>query len=122
MTKMIEHGTGAGRRVSFWCPGCDALMTVCPVRWNWNRDTERPTLSPSILQTIGPFPEGTKRAGQKDVCHCFVRDGQIEFCGDCTHDKRGTMPLVDIETMLDLTIDPDGALTYRRKDGKPWME
>jgi hypothetical protein len=43
-------------------------------------------------------------------------------CGDCTHDKRGTMPLVDIESMLDMTIDPDGALTYRRKDGKPWME
>lgn len=109
--KIIQHND----RISFWCPGCNGMMTVCPKRWNWNGDTERPTLSPSILQTCGPFPEDTKRAGQYDVCHCFVRDGNIEFCGDCTHDKRGTMPLPTIDSVIDLHTSEDGGIWWTRK-------
>ncbi|RPI80707.1 MAG: hypothetical protein EHM42_11750 [Planctomycetaceae bacterium] len=97
-------------RIAFWCPGCGTLMQVCPKRWNWNGDVDRPTLSPSILQTIGPFPDG-----HKEVCHCFVRDGNIEFCGDCTHDKRGVMPLPELESVIEIQRDPDGNLVWTRK-------
>jgi hypothetical protein len=84
-------------------------MTVDPVRWNWNGDIEKPTLSPSILQTAGPD-------GHKDICHCFVRDGVIEFCGDCTHSLTGkSMPLPDWNDVVNLTIEPDGRVWWTRK-------
>ena len=101
------------KRIGFWCPGCDTMMTVCPDRWNWNGDTDKPTLSPSILQTLGPFPDG-----RKEVCHCFVRDGQIEFLGDCTHDKRGVMPLPELESVIDLHTAEEGNVWWVRKESK----
>jgi hypothetical protein len=32
---------------------------------------------------------GKDGEGGKDVCHSFVRDGQIQFLGDCTHALKG---------------------------------
>jgi len=50
--------------------------------WTWNKDRERPTVSPSI-NVIGH-------------CHSFVRDGQIQFLADSKHDLAGkTVPLPD---------------------------
>ena len=103
--------------IGFWCPGCNRMKTVCPKRWHWNGDVDRPTLSPSILETCGPYPEGTKRAGQKDICHSFVRDGQIEFLGDCTHDKRGLMPLPELESLIEIHRHPDGMVWWTLKTG-----
>jgi hypothetical protein len=92
------------------------MMQVCPKRWHWNGDSEKPTLSPSILQTCGPYPEGSSRSGKTDVCHCFVRDGVIEFLGDCTHALAGkTMPLPEIESVIDLVVREDGGLSWTRK-------
>lgn len=115
--KILVHDVEP-KRISFWCPGCDAMMTVCPVRWNWNGDVDKPTLSPSILQRAGPYGElaPPEKVGKTDICHCFVRDGNIEFCGDCTHDKRGTMPLPELETVIDIRHEPDGRVWYVRKD------
>ena len=113
--KIVRVGQGEGERIAFWCPGCNAIMQVCPKRWNWNGDVDSPTLSPSILQTVGPYPEGSKRAGQKDICHCFVREGNIEFLGDCTHDKRGVMPLPELESILDIHRGPEGDIWWTRK-------
>lgn len=57
--------------------------------WTWNGDLERPTLSPSIL---------TRAPGVCDTCHCFVKDGQVEFLYDCTHPLAGqTLDLLDME-------------------------
>lgn len=109
--KSIVRKDGTGEeQISFWCPGCNDMKTVPSKRWNWNGDLEKPTLSPSILQRTGPFPDG-----HTDICHCFVKDGNIEFCGDCTHDKRGVMPLPNIEDIIDMTVLPDGGLTWTRK-------
>ena len=105
--KIVDFGQGEFRRIAFWCPGCNSVKTVCPVRWNWNGDVDRPTLSPSILQTLGPFPDG-----HKEICHCFVRDGQIEFLNDCTHDKRGVMPLPELESEIQWTVYPNGQLGW----------
>lgn len=111
MRKCFLTGTDENERLHFWCPGCDNVMTVCPKRWHWNGDTEKPTLSPSIKQTCGPFPDG-----HTDVCHCFVREGVIEFCGDCTHKLLNTsMPLPEIDTVIALHIENDGRVWWHRK-------
>jgi hypothetical protein len=52
--------------------------------WTFNGDTERPTLSPSLLLTYD-FGDERKRY----VCHSFVTDGRIQYLGDCTHPMAG---------------------------------
>jgi hypothetical protein len=42
---------------------------------------------------MGPDDTG----GRKTLCHYFIRDGKIEFCGDCPHELAGqTVPLPDV--------------------------
>lgn len=74
-------------RLHFWCPGCDEIhgISIAPGAWTWNGDAEHPTFSPSVLVTGG---------AQNGRCHSFVRDGNIQFLGDCTHALAGqTVPL-----------------------------
>jgi len=91
----------AGRRGAFRCPGCERDHSVSlgdGATWSWNGDTDRPTLSPSVLVTYngsdaGQMDDDGHRAPPA-VCHSFVRDGQIEFLTDCTHALAGqTVPL-----------------------------
>jgi hypothetical protein len=57
--------------------------------WGWNRDTEKPTITPSILTDGG---DGRPR------CHSYVTNGKIQFLHDCTHELAGrTLDLLDIE-------------------------
>lgn len=87
--------TGRGNMISFRCPGCNSTHTV-PIdhkngndcQWSWNGSLDRPTLSPSIVERVGPYEWGPRK-GQTTVCHSFVRDGMIQFLSDCTHDKAG---------------------------------
>jgi hypothetical protein len=86
-----------GKRLWLWCPGCDDLHcasvegTAQP-QWDWNGDTERPTISPSILVRY-PTPE----PHPNNVCHSFVRDGRWEFLTDSTHHLAGqTVDVVPI--------------------------
>ena len=78
-----------GRRLVFWCPGCEephmpSIEGAAP--WTWDGNRERPTLSPSILVTDG----------QGNRCHSFLRDGKLEFLTDCTHKMAGqTVALPD---------------------------
>lgn len=59
--------------------------------WEYNLNPEKPTLEPSILATAGPGW----------VCHSFVRDGRIQFLGDCTHSLAGqTVDLPEIKESL----------------------
>lgn len=72
-----------GGRLWFQCPGCEDLHCVSDA-WSWEwpvpDDTDRVTISPSILV------EG----GSENVrCHSFLRDGRWEFLGDCTHALAG---------------------------------
>lgn len=99
-----------GGRVSFWCPGCDEAHVIYvegPHAWSYNGNPDAPTFNPSVLVTgnyweppvtpenmeewkRSPWPQQQVR----HVCHSFVRDGQIQFLGDCTHALRGqTVPL-----------------------------
>lgn len=90
---------------SFWCPGCkcghafvvkwdpglaekmreDKLGTPT---WTFNGDQAKPTFGPSLL-----YREEYEGKVQR-VCHLYVKAGQIEFLGDCTHELRGkTVPM-----------------------------
>lgn len=86
-----NHDGATGVNHYFWCPGCDHIHGPNHT-WEYNGDPERPTFSPSVLVTGGS--SGT-------VCHSFVRDGRIEFLGDCTHALAGqTVDLPDVPEWL----------------------
>lgn len=78
-----------GDFVKFECPGCGRTKMV-PFRgehvllWDWNHDTEKPTISPSVLSR---WDEGEERT--KHCCHLNVTAGAIQFHGDCTHALKG---------------------------------
>ena len=86
------------------CPGCGTTHGIDD-RWQFNGDGERPTFSPSLLVRSGHYVTGQTReqcascsGGYKacGVCHSFIRDGKIQFLGDCTHALAGqTVDLPD---------------------------
>jgi Family of unknown function (DUF6527) len=62
-------------------------------QWDWNQDTERPTLSPSV-RTVWEGGDG-----KTIVCHSFIKDGMIEFLNDSTHSSAGVKDrTVNIQT------------------------
>lgn len=84
----------------FACPGCGephAIPTTGPKAWGFNGDVDRPTFTPSILVRSVKDPWGPVFDPTPTVCHSFVRDGCIEFLGDCTHPLAGqTVDLPDV--------------------------
>jgi len=92
MTLMEDIPTkGALKVVSdgflFLCPGCHTIHKVGKT-WQFNGDYDMPTFSPSVLVS---YPNESRL---DYCCHSFIRDGQIEFLGDCTHEMAGkTLPL-----------------------------
>ena len=90
-------GTDPHRRIVFWCPGCRSGHGVPvpphPQAWAWNGSLTAPTLAPSLLITYDGADAGKDKAPPA-VCHSYVRDGQIQFLGDCTHALANqTVPL-----------------------------
>jgi hypothetical protein len=94
----------------FLCPGCNKHHIVKVNNnedkkgWEWNRDIMFPTFTPSIkveyvkptsqglamLRLNLPLPPGQTRYPCTDeVCHSFVKDGNIEFLYDSTHRLAG---------------------------------
>jgi len=70
--------------IMWFCPGCGYLHAV-DKRWRFNNDFEKPTLSPSVLNHIPVSPNSVKELR----CHCYIRDGKIEFLNDCNHELVG---------------------------------
>lgn len=94
--------------IAIFCPGCDEAheISIAPGRWTFNGNLDSPTISPSILRRSGHFASHFKPgdncwctydaerpdspSGFKcSICHSFVRDGQIQFLGDCSHELVG---------------------------------
>lgn len=96
--------------LTFWCPGCDEVHSIrlTPAGWDWNQDVISPTLNPSVLVT--GYQSSTDAEHEKIMqgeqvprigmrCHSFVRDGNIQYLDDCTHDRKGqTIPLPELST------------------------
>lgn len=69
----------------FYCPacGCSHVFRVPP--WEFNGDYDKPTVKGSVLVNA----DLEKAAPGSIKCHLFVRDGKIEYLGDCTHGLAG---------------------------------
>lgn len=99
---LILDGFGPNRdqrAVRGWmifCPACGNEHIFGTYSWIFNNDYERPTFHGSILVK---GPRRRSRSDEEDKyyqCHSFVRDGNIEFLSDCTHELTGqTVPLED---------------------------
>lgn len=91
MAKVVR----AGLLLSFRCPGCEdehAISVEGPGAWKWNGSMDKPTFYPSVKVTWGGEAMG------RFCCHSWVKDGQIQFLGDCTHKLRGqTVDLPDLQ-------------------------
>lgn len=83
----------------FDCPGCQephVIPTTGPKAWGFNGSLDAPTFSPSILVQ---WRNHDGEAVHEHRCHSFVRDGRIEFLGDCGHALAGqTVELPPVET------------------------
>lgn len=85
----------AGRLVGyvFHCPGCGhghifyvahyGAAAELKSTWEFNGDLDRPTFSPSLLNTCPDHPDSAQRR-----CHLHVVDGEIRFAADCAHALR----------------------------------
>jgi Family of unknown function (DUF6527) len=99
MAKIAIVGQAAAK---FMCPGCEEEHTffyngrrwpVTGATWNWDGNTELPTISPSLNIYMGQTKDGKELR-----CHSVVTKGMIFFCGDCTHKLANqAVPLPDIE-------------------------
>lgn len=97
MAKVSVHISQDGKTIQYWfyCPGCKshhAFTTKSPgfnSPWTFDGNLEAPTFSPSLLCN-GDYPESR--------CHSFVRNGKIEFLGDCFYElKNQTVDLPDAD-------------------------
>ena len=91
MARLSAKLRSVGNGIGWWCPGCDGIHVLHRVNvsegWTWDGNVEAPTISPSVLVSGG---------GEGIVCHTFIKAGQIEFLGDCTHALKGrTVPIPD---------------------------
>lgn len=88
-----------------WCPGCNSGHEIDTVHrnswgavWTFNGDLERPSFTPSVNMQINP--KGHKHYQPEvasEVCHYFITDGRIIYCGDSTHALSGkTVDLPDL--------------------------
>lgn len=67
--------------LAFRCPGCNTVHRIDST-WAWNGDSEKPTVSPSIL-ILGGLD------GTKHICHSIIHSGRIHFLDDCEHMLAG---------------------------------
>lgn len=113
MAKCTFYSSPYYDSITFTCPGCghDHSAYVRASRdyieltrrngrtipiWQWNRDLEKPTITPSILFRTTEWNETEKI--RDVVCHSFVEDGNIRFLSDCTHELRNqTVPLPEVK-------------------------
>ena len=94
-----------------WCPGCGYGHEInvekpnsSGAKWTFNGNRYKPTFSPSInLQVNSKNHRHYNPEAKSSVCHYFIKDGMIQYLGDCTHSLKGqTVELPEV---------PDGKYT-----------
>lgn len=89
-----------GNDIIYKCPGCGwhSLPVKIGVKterfWEWNGDVDKPTISPSVKH----FYPGSVYKAHPNMpafcCHYHIKNGNIEFCNDCTHEHNSkTLPM-----------------------------
>ena len=104
MTETIKLRKIEGGGFTFYCLGCEEYHQI-GTQWEFNGDLVRPTFSPSYLTWLDPNPNANPKYDPKGKfrngfrCHSFIREGRIEYLGDCTHKLAGkTIDLPDWNT------------------------
>lgn len=87
---VLHFDEGSGNPV-FWCPGCEEVHVMYTetgaILWTFNGHLEKPTFTPSLLNT---------RPGTPYRCHVVVTNGVLDYCGDCSHALAGkSIPMVE---------------------------
>jgi|SRR5271165_7119570 len=78
---------------TWWCTGCEEAhpLPFEDGRWSFNGNFKAPTFTPSFKHDWG----------NGKCCHYIVTDGQIAYCGDCTHALAGqTIPMPDLPSHM----------------------
>jgi hypothetical protein len=79
--KLETQGDTKGYR-AFWCTACGCGHYIDD---RWQLDEETLTVSPSVVSRVGD-----------EVCHLFIKNGNIEYLPDYTHPLAGqNVPLED---------------------------
>lgn len=105
--KLVYTEDGKEIGIQFFCQGCgyDHVIFTNPETsgqvWEFNRDLDKPTASPSLLNRTGSFAEPTFQDPEgipPTRCQLYLKAGIIEFLGDCTHHLAGqNIELPEIE-------------------------
>jgi len=84
---------------SFFCLGCGGIHQFND---SWKVDIENLTVSPSVLVTV-PNKSDPR-------CHSFIKNGQIQYLSDCSHDlKNKTIDLPEFKMLEDGSYwNPEG--------------
>lgn len=94
----------------FFCRGCGGTHQVpfdnsTGLNWSFNGNKEKPTFTPSLLNTWSANPEAKeefKEWRKERRCHLFIVDGMIQYLSDCTHELAGqTIPMEEIEFLVE---------------------
>jgi hypothetical protein len=94
MAKIKEVELWEGRRqFHYFCKGCNEIHAFSlkseEGNHTFNMDLNNPTVNPSLLQNFG---------GQSKICHSYIRNGEIQYLGDCQHELAGkTIQLPEID-------------------------
>jgi len=71
----------------YLCPGCGYEHAFSPDIHTFNGDVNNPTISPSLLHD---------NPQHHHTCHSYIKNGEIQFLGDCWHELKGqTVQLPD---------------------------
>lgn len=104
----IRRATGplGHTNMMHWCPGCKEVHGIRIVNpdghpiWTFNENYDLPTFHPSVRIFIqdDEDEQGNLLPApiERTLCHYFIEQGMIKFCGDCPHELNGqTVELPD---------------------------
>jgi hypothetical protein len=92
MAKLKVHHFNDLDFYSIYCPACKTPHTFNST-WGFNGDMDKPTVRHSLL--VSGYRD---EVGPNYRCHSFIRDGFIEYLGDCSHGMKNLKVLLpDIE-------------------------
>jgi hypothetical protein len=78
-----------------WCQGCKCghvypTKRINGPNWAFNGNVESPSFTPSMLIFMPPRKrQDGSMTGQKTICHYYLTDGKLAFCGDSPHEFSG---------------------------------
>lgn len=102
-----DYGQVQHTQLTYWCIGCEAGHTIeveDEKAWTWDGNVNKPTFSPSILsmpreklnesgKLLVQSNRGSELTDEHRIktprCHCFVKNGRIEYLSDSEHSLAG---------------------------------